>query len=143
MLTGTIPENLNLGNLFYLDLGQNDLSGTIPDDWVADFVSLRVLYLDFNRFGGALPNEWANLGSGGMQSIVLTNNTFTGEVPGDYRDQGLLNVLDIQNNDFEKLGKNICKQIAFNKKGGAITSLRADCDICNCDYFCDVGLCYE
>jgi len=144
MLTGQIPENLNLGNLFYLDLGHNDLSGNIPDDWVngdTQLSSLRLVYLDFNRFEGQLPNQWANLGDGQISSIVLTNNTFTGEVPGDYRSQDILEVLEIENNDFSKLGKNICKQIIF--EDGQLTTFRVDCDICNCNIWCDEGFCNE
>lgn len=131
-------ENLNLRNLFYFDLGRNDMSGTIPDDWVEgndNMRSLRHLYLDFNRFNGSLPDEWPELGGGRVKQLILNDNKLTGQVPGKYESMQSLNAVEIQNNDFSRIQKDLCKHSVFI--GGELVALRADCDICDCQNFCD------
>ena len=127
-----------------MDLGHNAFTGTIPNDWVEGndvLVNLRVLYLDYNNFGGPLPQQWTSLGTGRMQSIVLSNNTFTGQVPGNYEVTNTLNIFDIEHNDFSSVDKDLCKLLVFDQ--GEISSLRLDCNVCGCQYFCDQGQCYN
>ena len=140
---GSIPSNLNLRKLDFLDLGRNFLTGTIPNDWVEGenaFVSLRILYLDYNNLGGSLPAQWTNLGTGRMKAMILSNNTFTGEVPGDYQVTNTLFLYDFQHNDFTSINKDLCKMLIYEE--GEVMSFRADCDVCSCNYFCGQGECY-
>jgi hypothetical protein len=55
--TGTIPSNLRLRDLVYLDLGRNVLYGSIPSDIGDSFVSLRQFHIDFNRLSGSIPES--------------------------------------------------------------------------------------
>jgi hypothetical protein len=103
-------------------------------------LSLRSLYLDYNRFNGSLSQLWPSLGSGQVEQLILNDNQLTGEVPSRYDNQTHLKALEIQNNAFSKMNKVLCKQIVF--EGGALVVWQADCDVCQCNYFCGEGQCY-
>lgn len=82
-LTGTIPSFLRWRRLFFLDLGRNQLIGTIPED-MERFVGLRHLHLDHNQFKGSLPETFPEIGNGQLETISINDNQFTGQIPGKF-----------------------------------------------------------
>ena len=119
--------------------------GSLPPDWFEGrnaFSRLRVLYLDDNRFSGSVPSTIGHIGNGRLTLLSIQNNTFTGEFPGFPMYDNLLNVLEMQDNNFSSMNKgDVCNQIVFNY--GEMVMLRADCNVCRCKHFCDDGECYN
>jgi Domain of unknown function DUF11/CARDB/Secretion system C-terminal sorting domain/Leucine Rich repeats (2 copies) len=72
-LTGTIP-NFNLPNLAYLSLSQNHLIGSIPN---FNLPNLSELYLFNNRLTGSIPNFNLPL----LAYMSLNNNQLSGNLP--------------------------------------------------------------
>lgn len=131
---------LNLREAAYIDLGFNNLNGTFPVDWVEDFNTLRnisSLFLDHNQLTGTIPDSVAQVGNSRLNQLVLADNRFTGAFSADWDDTGILslNTLHIQNNQFSTMNKGICDQSVWEE--GELTSMRADCEICQCDMWCD------
>ncbi|PSR93446.1 LRR receptor-like serine/threonine-protein kinase [Actinidia chinensis var. chinensis] len=64
--------------LTILHLGENLLSGEIPDCWM-NWTALRVIKLGNNHLSGTIPSSLGNLLQ--LQSLHLRNNSLSGEVP--------------------------------------------------------------
>jgi Leucine-rich repeat (LRR) protein len=97
-LTGSIPTNMNLRNLVYMDLSFNALTGTIPIDWMTgkDAVSrLHTLYLDHNKLSGPLSTLIPALGNGRLEQLFLNDNSFSGTFPGSYQYRDNLQQLEM------------------------------------------------
>jgi Leucine-rich repeat (LRR) protein len=98
-LTGNIPELFcNLSSLEVLDLGSNNLSGSLPRclDNFGD--SLLVLDLQRNKFEGSITKNWI---TGGQLSIIkFSQNKFQGHLPRSLAKCTMLKVLDLSNNQF-------------------------------------------
>lgn len=82
-LTGMLPESAMLdhggGNLTYLSLHTNNITGSIPSS-IGDLTLLRTLDLSRNQFTGTLPSEIGNLPN--IQVLFLGKNNFTsGPIP--------------------------------------------------------------
>ncbi|KAJ8638666.1 hypothetical protein MRB53_012933 [Persea americana] len=78
-LRGTIPEDFGkLVNLEDLDLYMNQLTGTIPEDF-GKLVNLEYLNLDNNRLSSKIPAGIGKLPN--LISISLFNNSLTGALP--------------------------------------------------------------
>jgi hypothetical protein len=77
-LNGSVPTNFfNFTNIRKLDLGFNDLTGTIPE-LISNWKDMTGLGLSSNYFHGSLP-----IGMRSMTNIVslgIYNNSFTGEI---------------------------------------------------------------
>ncbi|EEC49606.1 predicted protein, partial [Phaeodactylum tricornutum CCAP 1055/1] len=100
-ITGSIPVNMNLRRLYLLDLGYNDMTGTLPADWsngVNTMNALTLLYLNHNSFRGTIPSTYPELGNDRLQVYELNDNQLTGEVPGGYVVRNLLQSVEMQNN---------------------------------------------
>ena len=73
---------MRLRQVFYMDLGNNALTGTVPADIGTDYVRMRHLFLDHNSLEGPFPTEVLNGGEGRLKELTLNNNKFTGTFPG-------------------------------------------------------------
>jgi hypothetical protein len=80
-MTGPRPDNLRLRRLFHLDLGRNQFSGPLPEDFADKAGALRLLHLDHNQFSGVVPPLYSQAGSGRVVSYAIDNNEFTGTPP--------------------------------------------------------------
>ena len=83
-LTGTIPNNLNLGNLLYFDVGRNNIGGSIPDDIGIDYGELKYLHIDHNRLTGSIPDTIPLMANGRMISLLANHNELSGTVPDNW-----------------------------------------------------------
>jgi hypothetical protein len=144
-LEGPFPTNLNLRNLYYLDVGHNNMNGTLPTDWWDNrnrFATLTHLYLNDNDFTGEFTDDFVAIGQGRLNQLVVHNNRFSGIIPGSWNPTNFLQVVSTYNNQFEAMDKDLCTMSVF--VGGELTSLRADCDICRCGSpFCSRPLCQD
>ena len=84
-MSGTLPvEVAELRSLEYLDLQQNEIRGTLPDEWGtwavngSSYVSMR---LDANQVEGTIPESWCNMNETSFKELILANNNFTGTIP--------------------------------------------------------------
>jgi hypothetical protein len=123
--------------MIYLDLGQNQFHGTIPNDWVDSLMNLNSLYLDHNMLNGTLPDTWYMLGNGTIEQIIINNNMLTGAIP---TNKNILNynitTFEVQNNLFTRIDRELCKQSIYEETGGMLAIFNADCDICTCNELC-------
>jgi hypothetical protein len=101
---GALPSEINdLTELWYLDLGGNDLSGDIPPltlpklqhmnlwdneyegpipSWIFDLTTLTNLSLQRNNFSGPIPEGFGRLPN--VVDVSLFGNRLSGEVPADF-----------------------------------------------------------
>ncbi|KAL5562255.1 hypothetical protein UlMin_032002 [Ulmus minor] len=79
-LYGSLPENISrvIGYVTTLDLSNNNFSGNIPKN-LSNCSYLNVLKLDHNRFTGQIPPELALLSR--LKSFTAGNNLLTGPIP--------------------------------------------------------------
>lgn len=87
-MTGSIPSNMRLRQMFYLDLGYNGFSGTLPNDMGTDYVRLRHLHLDHNNFVGTFPKSYLTSGDWRILTVFVNDNNLSGVFPGI--DRGVL-----------------------------------------------------
>lgn len=83
-LTGTIPNNLNLGNLLYFDIGRNYIGGSIPADIGTDYGDLKFLHIDHNRLSSSIPDTIPLMANGRMISLLASHNQLSGAVPDNW-----------------------------------------------------------
>ncbi|KAJ0700201.1 putative non-specific serine/threonine protein kinase [Helianthus annuus] len=77
-LLGSLSPNVaNLTALSDLWLGNNNLSGSIPD--LSTLRMLKTVHLEDNRFNGPFPSSLANIDR--LQELYLQSNNLTGQVP--------------------------------------------------------------
>lgn len=79
-LKGEFPRAIrNCSSLTGLDLSNNDLYGTLPDD-ISEIVKyLTSLDLSSNNFSGSIPSSLSNCTY--LNSVKLDNNRFSGQIP--------------------------------------------------------------
>ena len=82
-LTGTIPPEIGLlRSLTYLNLSDNVLGGSLPDEIFYGCQDLRVLMLDHNRLTGTLGDD-VGLGKlSRLEKLYLGDNLLDGTLPG-------------------------------------------------------------
>ncbi|KAK9911719.1 hypothetical protein M0R45_035614 [Rubus argutus] len=77
-LTGGLPDNIHLPNIYELYLSHNQFDGLIPSTlWQCK--QLFYLMLSENKFSGNIPNNIGNLTK--IEEIWLDNNNLTGTIP--------------------------------------------------------------
>ncbi|KAL6188747.1 hypothetical protein ACLB2K_040138 [Fragaria x ananassa] len=77
-LSGSLSPNIaNMTALSDIWLGNNNLSGPIPD--LSQLKILETLHLEDNQFSGAIPSSLGNIES--LRELFLQNNNLTGQVP--------------------------------------------------------------
>uniref|UniRef100_A0ACD5UJJ6 Uncharacterized protein n=1 Tax=Avena sativa TaxID=4498 RepID=A0ACD5UJJ6_AVESA len=100
-LQGPAPDMAPLGalpGLRALSFANNNLTGPFPAGLSA-LGMLKLLYLSRNRFSGDIP-DGAFAAMRGLMKLFLTDNDFTGRIPGSLTSPKLL-VLQISKNRFE------------------------------------------
>jgi hypothetical protein len=80
--SGSIPTTIYNGNLQELQLGGNDIEGSIPSS-ISLMTSLRVLNLGNSSMSGELPSELFRLPI--LSELHLSNAKFGGELSEDFR----------------------------------------------------------
>lgn len=105
-LSSSIPAQLGgLSDLVELDLGFNALSGLVPVD-LRGLRSLRLMVLGNNFLSGSLSgNLFSSLTQ--LQSLVLSHNGFSGELPDELWSIPSLQFLDVSANNFTGLLPNV------------------------------------
>ncbi|XP_050367372.1 uncharacterized protein LOC126785777 [Argentina anserina] len=79
-LDGVLPASLaKLPYLKQVNLGQNDLSGSIPREWAS--TKLEFLVLSVNNLSGPIPGYLGNITT--LQALALESNFFSGPIPSD------------------------------------------------------------
>ncbi|KAL7501738.1 hypothetical protein ACHAWX_000331, partial [Stephanocyclus meneghinianus] len=80
-LTGTIPPEIGrLEHLEFLDMSYNSLSGTLPPE-LGNLTNLTKLFIQENHFNSSIPSELGNLVQ--LTKLALDRNKFTGSLPSD------------------------------------------------------------
>jgi Leucine-rich repeat (LRR) protein len=98
-LTGNIPELFcNLSSLKVLDLGNNNLSDSLPRCLDNFGASLSVLDLRKNKFQGSIPDTWIR--SQYLSIINFSQNKFQGHLSRSLAECTMLTVLDLSDNQF-------------------------------------------
>ncbi|KAK4394964.1 Pollen receptor-like kinase [Sesamum angolense] len=82
----------NNGNVYGLQLEKMGLKGRIDVDSLAPLPFLRTLSFMGNSFEGPMP-DWKKIGA--LKALFLSNNQFSGEIPGD-----AFKELKLENNQF-------------------------------------------
>ncbi|XP_073026722.1 probable LRR receptor-like serine/threonine-protein kinase At5g59680 [Primulina eburnea] len=77
-LSGSIsPSIFRMTALTSILLGNNSLSGTIPD--LSSLIGLEILHLEDNKLSGLIPESLGTLTK--LREVFLQNNNLTGQVP--------------------------------------------------------------
>ncbi|XP_054786660.1 probable inactive leucine-rich repeat receptor-like protein kinase At3g03770 [Prosopis cineraria] len=91
-LRGSFPSSLcKIKTLTDISLSRNELSGELPD--LSALSGLRVLNLRENHLGSELPKMPT-----GVVTVLLSSNSFSGEIPKQFGELGRLQHLDLSAN---------------------------------------------
>ena len=95
-MEGPIPPEVGqLGNLRYLRLGRNQLTGDIPDQ-LGQLTNLESLDLFNSQLNGPVPSELGQLGN--LRYLNLGRNQLAGNIPDELGQLSNLETLDLSNN---------------------------------------------
>lgn len=146
-LSGPLPEGITFKVMYYLDLSYNKFTGPLPTSWGEGdrkMTHIRFLILNNNQFSGIIPETYPHMGNGRMELFHVGHNQLTGAVPSHYDNVRFLQSLEVHDNNFtEPLSQEICGLLVWIPPSSEMVNLRADCDICSCNYMCTTDWCYE
>jgi Leucine-rich repeat (LRR) protein len=96
-ISGTIPTDLTcLANLVGLFLDNNQISGTIPSEIGTTLKSMEYIFLQNNKLYGTIPSEFGQLSL--LQAILMQENRLTGTIPSELTNLKYLEELNMANN---------------------------------------------
>jgi len=98
-LTGALPSNVGTENLEYLNIASNHIGGPIPQSICQLNTNLMHLNLANNHFDGKFPSCF---GPKGLTTLILHNNTLSGEFPSFLKSSTHLRILDLAWNNFSE-----------------------------------------
>ncbi|XP_017220527.1 putative receptor-like protein kinase At3g47110 [Daucus carota subsp. sativus] len=91
------PRTANLSTeLTMISLADNWISGSIPPG-ISKFINLIFISLQGNNFTGIIPPEITKLGK--LQRVILSNNRFSGNIPTSIGNLSMLDEIRLENND--------------------------------------------
>ncbi|KAL2336496.1 hypothetical protein Fmac_010942 [Flemingia macrophylla] len=98
LLSGTLPNNTGeeMSHLMFLDLSNNHLSGIIPLS-IYRIQNLLYLVLSNNHLTGTIPVFW--MGMPHLRIIDLSNNSLSGGIPTSIFSLPSLSILELSNNN--------------------------------------------
>lgn len=94
-LTTMDPALQDLKNLNYLNLLDNNISGSIPT-WIGGFSALKSINMQNNNLSGSIPVQVGNLSN--LESLYLQFNQLTGGIPVEIENLTALKYLVLNNN---------------------------------------------
>ncbi|XP_065867845.1 receptor-like protein EIX2 [Euphorbia lathyris] len=97
--SGPIPSNIDeiMPKLRDLDISENHLTGGIPPS-ILKLRYLNTLVLSFNNFSGQLPQNWSQLQN--LQVLDVSNNNLSGTIPSSIGFLHSLQLLSMSKNRF-------------------------------------------
>ncbi|XWS08091.1 hypothetical protein CRYUN_Cryun41cG0049000 [Craigia yunnanensis] len=98
-LTGEIPLEYNISSLKVIDLQNNSLFGSLPEDICRHLPNLEALYLNLNKFSGQIPSSMDECRS--LQNLSLDANKFNGSIPRCIGNLTRIKVLYLHQNNLE------------------------------------------
>ncbi|XP_027156060.1 probable LRR receptor-like serine/threonine-protein kinase At3g47570 [Coffea eugenioides] len=113
-ISGSLPSGI--GNLGYLDVRNNSLSGIIPDS-LGKLVKMQELYLSENSFAGEIPSTIGDISE--LQILVLEQNMLTGNIPVSLSNCSNLQGFTVSQN---RLSGALPKELLENKLSGEIST---------------------
>ncbi|KAG1369958.1 receptor-like protein kinase [Cocos nucifera] len=97
-LTGPLPSFSGFGALQSLDISYNFFHGAV-DSGLEKLTGLKLLNLSFNSFNSTIPARVGGATAPSLEVLVLSSNSFHGEIPERIFDYEKLTLLDLSQNN--------------------------------------------
>ncbi|KAL4592606.1 hypothetical protein LXL04_005607 [Taraxacum kok-saghyz] len=105
-LSGKIPSVMESSNLIGIDISENRLNGSIPED-VSKLQKLEVLHLFLNQLSGNIPPKVSQIPT--LRVFKVFSNNLGGELPSQMGIHSKIEEFDVSGNKLNgKLPENLC-----------------------------------